>query len=170
MHITPVFAAIDLIPLLFLAYVVIAVFTSLARAARQAAARSSGSEPPPAPGTAAQAQINADQIRAALERRLAAAAARAAAAQAPAAQPMTMTPTPIVQTIQAAPPASALAPALFAAPPALLSVPLEPATAAPADLKTLLTSLPPAAQAIVASAVIGPCAAHRGGGHQPEDW
>jgi hypothetical protein len=38
------------------------------------------------------------------------------------------------------------------------------------DLSTLLASLPPAAQAIVASAVIGPCAAHRGGGHNPEDW
>jgi hypothetical protein len=38
------------------------------------------------------------------------------------------------------------------------------------DLKALLASLPLAAQAVVAAAVVGPCAAHRGGGHQPEDW
>ena len=168
----PIMAAIDYIPLLFLIYVIFAVFSSLVKAARQAV-RPSANAPvstAPSPGTpAAQPAVTADQIRAALERRLAAAAARASAAQAQA----QAAPAAIVQTIQAPQTASAPMPPLpDAGAPAIpsLGVPADMMPAPAANLASLLVSLPPAAQAMVASAVIGPCAAHRGGGHQPEDW
>ena len=166
----PIIAAIDFVPLLFLIYVIFAVISSLVKAARQAV-RPPANTPAsstPSPGVAAgQPAFTADQVRAALERRLAAAAARASAAQAQAG------PAPIVQTIQAPQAVSAPMPPLpDAGAPGmpLMSVPADLLPPPKANLASLLVSLPPAAQAVVASAVIGPCAAHRGGGHQPEDW
>ncbi len=159
-------AAIDFVPLLFLVYVVIVIFSSLVKAARQIAkgATSAGSLQAPQPGTPAQPLFTADQVRAVLERRVAAAAAARAAAMNT--QP---TPAPVIQPVQ--PAVSALPAATAASPFDMTTFTLPGESAAPpVDLTTLLQGLPLAAQAVVAAAVIGPCAAHRGGGHNPEDW
>lgn len=157
-------ADFNLVPILFAAYVIYAIFVSLGKAAKQARQaqqpQSVASTAPPAP------VMTADDVRAALGRRVTAIVQQAASARA------------TVRTVSA----SALAP-----PPARVSLDLTlPAPMAPqppvgpvditqtgaqaVDLKALVAGLPPAASAIIASAVIGPCAAHRGGGHNPEDW
>ena len=167
-------AAFDFVPLLFIAYVVYAIISSLVKAAKQATqanppATSTTMSSATAVGTGnAAPQMTAVQVRAALTRRMTAASARAAAAVATAAPVAARSAPSIVITSQGFVPivdegvAGALQP--------LLSPSDAVASLTPTDFATLFATLPPAAQAVVASAVIGPCAAHRGSGHNPEDW
>lgn len=175
------------LPVLFIIYVVYAIFSSIAKVARQAAQAQKAAN---APSTAQpdQAQPTLADVRAALERRMAAvAAARAQAVQASQA-------APVAQSVPAGRPGLvAPRPVAMPQPPAVVSVSSSaamPMLATPGDmfqpqaladtaigaapagvsLTSLLASLPLAAQAVVASSVIGPCASHRGGGHDPEDW
>jgi hypothetical protein len=154
----PQAAAFDFLPLLFVAYIVYAIISSLAKAAKQAqqsASVSVLSEPQTA--AAAAPAMTADAVRAALARRAAAIVSRIA----PAAAPVRGLPDTAPASLRLASPAGSTA---------SLTLIGDVTDNAPSDLRSLLASLPPAAQAIVASAVIGPCAAHRGGGHIPEDW
>jgi len=159
----------NFIPFLFILYVLYAIFSSVSKAIKQAAQaqNSAGSS-----DTSTAPQMTAADVRLALQRRLtAAAAARAQAAAAqttPSVQPMAR-PAPIVSVSASSTSAGLASAADGSQLQALPDIPLLTASS-PMDLSTLLASLPPAAQAIVASAVIGPCAAHRGGGHNPEDW
>jgi len=160
----------NLIPVLFVIYVIYAIFSSMTKAIKQAAQAQQTVSDDAAP---AQPQMTAADVRLALQRRLAAAAAaraQAAGAQAAASVLAPARPAPSIVPISA----SATLPG-FSAPGDSLqmqSLPDGSLALAPSgmNLTTLLASLPPAAQAVVASAVIGPCAAHRGGGHNPEDW
>ena len=156
-------AAFDFVPLLFVAYVIYAIVSALVKAARQAQTTVTQAAP--------QAQqMTADQVRATLALR------RAAAARVrPPAPPAVAPAAPVVVRLSSQP--SALTFPAGAATNAQMDA-LAPMSYSDSlgnisgsmDLSALLTSLPPAAQAIVASAVIGQCAAHRGGGHNPEDW
>lgn len=162
-------ADFPLIPLLIVAYVIWTVIASLAKTARQAGQRATTlagpASSPPAPA------MTADQVRAALARRRAALLA---------AQQQSTPPSPVRQ---ATPPAvsAALPPLPDVAPlpdmlaPAAMDVlpnPVDAMTSSTGGLRIAIArlALPAAALAVIASAVIGPCAAHRGGGHQPEDW
>jgi len=153
-------ASFDFLPLLFVVYVIYAIVTALIKGAKQVRqAVSQATLPAP--------EVAADQVRATLARRL-------AAVRLP---PVPATPAaaPVVVRLSSQP--SALAFPVGAATNAQMDA-LAPMSYSDAlgnisgsmDISALLKSLPPAAQAIVASAVIGPCAAHRGGGHNPEDW
>lgn len=159
----------NFIPFLFVIYVLWAIFSSMSKAIKQAAqaAKAAASS-----DTSTEPQMTAADVRLALQRRLTAAAAaraQAAAAQAaPISQPVAR-PAPVVAVSASAPMPDI---GLASAAPQTLSPADASLMIAPTgmDLSTLLATLPLAAQAIVASAVIGPCAAHRGGGHNPEDW
>jgi hypothetical protein len=114
--------------------------------------------------------MTAEQVRAALARRrlaqtvAAAAAARtAASAPAPPTAPSFAAPVQLQQTYDSG---GSLGSSQTASGPADL---LGTSTST-LSWPSLLKSLPPAAVAMLATAVIGPCAAHRGSGHQPEDW
>jgi len=170
----------NFIPFLFVIYVIYAIFSSMAKAIKQAAQaqQAAQTQAPSATDASGQPQLSAADVRLALQRRLAAAAA--ARAQAAAAQ------TAAAQAVQSAQAAARPAPVIvpvsmsatlpdFGSPGDALQIQsLTDASLMPArpamNLSSLLASLPLAAQAIVAGAVIGPCAAHRGGGHIPEDW
>lgn len=159
----------NFIPILFVIYVIYAIFSSMAKAIKQAA---QAQEAASATDTSVQPQLSAADVRLALQRRLAAAAA--ARAQAAAAQ-TAQSAAPLSRTPAVVPiPAPSTLTDFGTAGDALQvqSLPDGPLlTARPSvNLSMLLASLPLAAQAVVASAVIGPCAAHRGGGHDPEDW
>ncbi len=153
-------AAFDFVPLLFVAYVIYAIVSALVKAARQAQK------------TIAQAipdgqQVTTDQVRAALALRRAVAARvqqPPPSSAAPVVVRLTSSPSSVAAQFGAATSAQmdALAPMSYSDSLGIISGSM--------DISALLASLPPAAQAIVASAVIGPCAAHRGGGHNPEDW
>jgi hypothetical protein len=159
-------AAFDYVPLLFVAYVIYAIVSGLVKAARQA--QRVLSQPAPAGQSLTAGQpVTVDQVRATLALRRAA----TARVQQPAAAPA----SPVVVRLSSQPSAlafpagaatnaqmDALAPMSYSNSLGIISGSM--------DISALLASLPPAAQAIVASAVIGPCAAHRGGGHIPEDW
>lgn len=156
----------DLIPLLFIAYVIFAIIASLAKAvkqARQAATR--GTDVTPAPG------MTADQVRSALAQRravLQATLQRVATVPTQGPQPARPQTSTINLSAQAA---QAFEDGSMGTTSVLTAVGDQPP--GPSSAPTLVAafkSLPPAALAIVASAVIGPCAAHRGAGHQPEDW
>ncbi|HET9342168.1 MAG TPA: hypothetical protein VFO25_04575 [Candidatus Eremiobacteraceae bacterium] len=159
----------NFIPFLFILYVIYAIFTSVSKAIRQAAQSQQAAS---SSDTSTALQMTAADVRLALQRRLTAAAAARAQATAvqaaQSAQPVAR-PAPIV-SISASSTLANLGSggdaSQMQSPPdlSLLFAPTH------VNLSTLLASLPPAAQAIVASAVIGPCAAHRGGGHTPEDW
>ena len=156
-------ADVNFVPLLFVAYIVYAIIASLVKAAKQVAqastAATSTTQAVPVP------QVTAEQVRAALARRvMAAAAARSGELSPPTPVVQRMT-SPVVVTSVGSPPASSVGDLLPA-----LTAPDVGQLGAPADFAALMASLPPAAQAVVAAAVIGPCAAHRGGGHNPEDW
>jgi len=163
-------AALDFVPLLFILYVVYAIVSSLFKMGKQA--MQSVKTAPPV-DDASQPPIQAD-ARLVLQRRLAAAAAaRAEAARAASAARVQAA----VGGANAAPPVSALA----SRPPPLPAMPdtlqaqvgydsVSSAASGTLDLASLMASLPLAARAVLASAVIGPCAAHRGVGHEPEDW
>ena len=159
----------NFIPFLFVIYVIYAIFSSVSKAIKQAAQAQQAAS---ASDTSTAPQMTAADVRLALQRRLTAAAearAQAAAAQvAQSAQPVAR-PSPIVSASASSSFAnlgSSSDPSQMQSPPdlSLLFAPSH------VNLATLFASLPPAAQAVVASAVIGPCAAHRGGGHTPEDW
>jgi len=158
----------NFIPFLFILYVLYAIFSSVSKAIKQAAQaqKSAGSS-----DMSIEPQMTAADVRLALQRRLtAAAAARAQAAVAQttqSAQPFAR-PASIV-SVSASSSANLASGGDSSQLQALPDIPLL-TESSPMGLSTLLASLPPAAQAIVASAVIGPCAAHRGGGHNPEDW
>lgn len=165
-----------LLPLLFVIYVIYSIVSQIAKAARQQqAARNASQAAPAAPADAPPGQTYEDRLRALQAERRAAATALQAATQAQRARTVpasvaavpAMAPARVTSPVTAslAPPARLTTPDPFAAPLAMMS----DSTSGP-DLTALLTSLPPAAQAIVAGVVIGPCAAHRGGGHIPEDW
>jgi len=153
----------DFVPILFVIYVIYAIVSAAVKGAKQVRqAVSEAASTAPAPGQ----QVNADQVRAALARRLAA----VKLPPLPSSQP-----TPVVVRLSSQPSAlafpvgaatnaqmDAMAPMSYSDPLGVISGSM--------DIAALLASLPPAAQAIVASAVIGPCAAHRGGGHVTEDW
>jgi hypothetical protein len=159
----------DFIPFLFIIYVIYAIFSSMTKAMKQAA---NAQQAASTTDTSSQPQMSATDVRLALQRRLtAAAAARAQAATAQAA-PSTQSiarSAPVVAVSASSTPASL---GYGADASQIQSLPDSSLMIAPsgANLSTLLASLPLAAQAVVASAVIGPCAAHRGGGHNPEDW
>jgi hypothetical protein len=183
--VAPMQASISIVPLLFLAYVAYAIFTAIAkasRAARQAqSAQQQSQQQPPAAST-----MDAQQMRSVLVQRAQALAAQQAAARAaaraaaqtavrpqPPPQPspqvsVSLQPQPLAPT-----PEAATAWDLSVMP--LMTDPYATIGAAPVrssqsvDFASAL-SLPPAALAIVARAVIGPCAAHTGAGHNPEDW
>jgi|SRR5690348_1691841 len=158
----------NFIPFLFILYVIYAIVSSMAKAIKQAAQAQQATSTTDAPS---QPQMTAADVRLALQRRLAAAAAARAqatvAAQpapAPARPPALVVPVSASSTLpDFGMPGDALQ--IQSPPDAVMSF-------APSgiDLTTLLASLPLAAKAVVASAVIGPCASHRGGGHDPEDW
>ena len=158
----------NFIPFLFILYVLYAIFSSVSKAIKQAAQAQAASSS----DASTQPQMTAADVRLALQRRLTvAAAARAQAAVAQTTQSVQTfaRPASIVSVSASSTPAnvgSATVASQMQSPPdlSLLFAPTR------VNLSTLLASLPPAAQAIVASAVIGPCAAHRGGGHNPEDW
>jgi len=159
----------NFIPFLFVLYVIYAIFSSVSKAVKQAAQaqNSAGSS-----DTSTEPQMTAADVRLALQRRLtAAAAARAQAAVAQTSQSVQTLARPAsIVSVSASSTSATLGSAGAASQmqsPADLSLLFAPTRV---NLSTLLASLPPAAQAIVASAVIGPCAAHRGGGHNPEDW
>lgn len=160
----------NFIPFLFIIYVLYAIFSSMAKAIKQAA--SAQQQAASTTDTATQPQMTAADVRLALQRRLTAAAAARAQAAAAQAGPIVQSvgrPAPVVPV-----PSSSTLSDLGLAPIASQTPSAADASLviAPSgkDLSTLLASLPLAAQAIVASSVIGPCAAHRGGGHNPEDW
>lgn len=159
----------NFIPILFVIYVIYAIFSSMAKAIKQASQAQQDSS---ATDASAQPQMSAADVRLALQRRLAAAAA--ARAQAAAAQTAQSAQAPARSAPVVPVSASSMLPDLGSPGDALQTQ--SPTDASlifvrPAmDLSTLLANLPLAAQAIVAGAVIGPCAAHRGGGHTPEDW
>lgn len=167
----------DYLPILFVIYVIFAIISQIGKAARQAAqAQKAAASQAPASD---QPQMTAADVRLALQRRLAAAAAaRAQTSQAPAqAAPRAVT-MPAASRITSTPAASSALPSALAdlsSPGDMLQAQALPDSTLPGfqpsmDLSSLLASLPLAAQAVVASAVIGPCASHRGGGHDPEDW
>ena len=160
----------NFVPILFIIYVIYAIFSSMAKAIKQAA--QAQQQAASTADTSAQPQMSAADVRLALQRRLAAAAAARAqaAAQTTQSAQAPARPAPVVVPASASP----MLPD-FGSPGDSLQVQsltdaslmlVRPAM----DLSTLLANLPLAAQAIVAGAVIGPCAAHRGAGHTPEDW
>ena len=160
----------DFIPFLFIIYVIYAIFSSMAKAVKQAAKVQQAAS---TTDTSSQQPLTAADVRLALQRRLTAAAAarsQAAAAQAAANAPSVALSVPAVAAVSA----SSTQPDFGAAAGAQqMQIASDGSmTLAPSGMNfsTLLATLPAAAQAIVASAVIGPCAAHRGGGHNPEDW
>jgi hypothetical protein len=159
----PQAAAFDYVPLLFIAYVIYAIVSSLAKAAKQAQKaqqtqqQSMSAASVPQSVAPAAPTMTADAVRAALARRAAAIVSRIAPSVGP--SPARGLPDSAPASLGTASPLST---------PSLTLIGDTPD--APPDLRSLLANLPPAAQAIVASAVIGPCAAHRGGGHIPEDW
>jgi hypothetical protein len=171
----PLQADVNFIPILFAAYVVYAIIASLIKAARQsqAAATDATAAAPVGQG------MTADDVRAALAKRraaLTAALQRQAAAEQAAAMKAPRIPQPVTLAPAAAKavgPASIVSDLDTGAMQVL--TPMSEAAAfgaASFDLKfdRYVASMPFGVQAIVASAVIGPCAAHRGAGHQPEDW
>lgn len=155
------------VPLIFIAYVVYTIIASLVKAARQAQqAQGDGSQPGPvAPG------MTADQVRGALIQRLASLSAaqqrRVPVSAAPVSAPP---PAPVATQTQANDRAPSFDDSSLQGGLQLLSAPGDAPAQAAGDLASRFAALPAAAQAVVASAIIGPCAAHRGAGHQPEDW
>jgi hypothetical protein len=149
----------DVVPILIVGYVLFGIISAFVRLIRQAGkanqAQPAAAAAPPSPG------LTADQVRANLARRRIAQARAAAAA-------------PAVPAVVAAPPAPP--PRIYDVtassmdPLSISSVGLLSGPAPDISLVKLWTTLPPAAVAVLASAIIGPCAARRGSGHQPEDW
>lgn len=167
----------NIVPILIALYVIFGLVSTFVRGLRQSRAAQANREATTsnAPATAApltqpqrqpssppQGMAAMEEVRAALARRRAAQARAGAVAVA---APVTVT--------QAPPPVSvALAPTddlQIATLPPMPAFDAHPA-APPPNLSALWSALPGAGIAVVASAIIGPCAAHRGGGHQPEDW
>jgi hypothetical protein len=174
---TPMQASINLVPLLFLAYVAYAIITAIAKASRAAQAQRTAQQAP-----AQSIQPSVDQVRAALAQRAqrlataqaaARAASRAAAVQTQAAPPPP--PASLTPTLRAPTPDATAAAAWDMSVMPLMTDAYATIGAAPTsapkavDLASVL-GLQPAALAIVARAVIGPCAARSGMGHNPEDW
>jgi hypothetical protein len=170
-------AAIDFVPLLIIAYVVYAIIASLIRVGRQARTQAQGQpqpQVPVGPGATPAQTFTADQVRAALAKRRA--ALQAAPPPKPvASRPLQAAPVPAVATgISALSPPAPVPSADAMQTLQLLTAPGDAAMTlsgtGAVDLRTAMAGIPPAALAIIASAIIGPCAAHRGAGHQPEDW
>jgi hypothetical protein len=153
-------ASFDLVPVLIAAYVLYAVISGIARTVRRAnAPRQTPSSTAPAT-----APMTVQQARATLAQRLGAqlAAQQRAidAAQAQRSAPSAAASVPI---------APAMPTDLSMGMPTLtVDLPAQASTQS-TDFRSTL-QLPPAALAIVARVVIGPCAAHAGAGHNPEDW
>jgi hypothetical protein len=158
-------ADFNFVPVVFIAYVVYTIIASLIKAARQA----QQAQIPAAQGDPVAAGMTADQVRGALVRRLAALSAsqqqRSAVPSISAAPPV-----PIGTGIRANDRAPSFDDSAMQGGLQLLTAPGDPSGQPGGDLASKFAALPAAAQAMVASAIIGPCAAHRGAGHQPEDW
>jgi hypothetical protein len=158
-------ADFNFVPVVFIAYVVYTIISSLIKAARQAQQAQS----PTAQSEPVAAGMTADQVRGALVRRL---AALSASQQQRAAVPSISTsPPPVPTGIRANDRAPSFDDSAMQGGLQLLTAPGDPSgQSGGGDLASKFAGLPAAAQAVVASAIIGPCAAHRGAGHQPEDW
>jgi len=163
-------ASFDLVPVLIAAYVLYAVISGIARTAKRAnAQRQAPAATIAAPATAA---MTAQQVRATLAQRLAAqlAAQQRAVELAQAQRSAAPAAASASPTASASVPIASAMPTDYTLAMPMLSVNMEaPASTQSADFLSAL-NLPPAALAIVARAVIGPCAAHAGAGHTPEDW
>jgi hypothetical protein len=146
----------DVVPILIVGYVLFGIISAFVRLIRQAGkanqAQPAAAAAPSSPG------LTADQVRANLARRRIAQGRAAAAA--PAVPAVVAAPPPRIYDVTA----SSMDPL------SISSVGLLSGPAPDISLVKLWTTLPPAAVAVLASAIIGPCAARRGSGHQPEDW
>jgi hypothetical protein len=165
-------ADFDIVPWLIAAYVVFGLISALVRLIRQAGkAQSGGQQPSAGQATAAPAPqgMTAEQVRAALARRRLAQTVAAAAVRISAPAPAPAAPPTFDTTVQLQPSYDAGG-SQGSSQTGSGQADAHGGSTGAMSWPSLLKSLPPAAVAILATAVIGPCAAHRGAGHQPEDW